>query len=130
MNSINIDGAVCAELIGSSTASAEGISALGNSPILKLCRLLIAADIDPGRPLHAYRHNMLCLTVRSIGEGAWLAVDESRTTFARWKAFPHAAVSSGIAPFQRAATTPPVKPPIAPMPATAVAINGRGRHER
>ena len=90
--------AVSAELIGSNTASAACITARGSSPVLQLCRMLIAAGIDPSRPLHAYRGNMRCLIVRSIGEGAKLTVDESRTAFARWKAFPHAAVSSGIAP--------------------------------
>jgi hypothetical protein len=95
--------AVSAELIGSDTASAASITARGAAPVLQLCRLLVAAGIDPGRPLHAYRHNnVLCLIVCSIGEGAKLTVDESRTAFARWKAFPHAAVSPRSAPFERA----------------------------
>jgi hypothetical protein len=103
--------AVSAELIGSETAVATGITARGPSPVLELCRLLVAADIDPGRPLHAYRGNVLCLIVRSIGAGAALTVKERPfgPTFERWTPFP----------------TPLVKPPIAPMPATAVAVASR-----
>jgi hypothetical protein len=43
-----------------------------------MCRKLIEAGYDPDRPLHAYRGDVLCLKVRSIGEGAKLTVDESR----------------------------------------------------
>ena len=39
------------------------------------------------------RGAVLCLRIRSIGEGAALTVDERRTAFVRWKPFPHAAVS-------------------------------------
>jgi hypothetical protein len=107
--------AIPAELIGSDTASAVDIIARGNSPVLQLCRSLLAAGIDPDRPLHAYRRNVLCLIVCSIGAGAALTVKERPfgPTFERWTAFP----------------TPPVKPPVAPMPALAVAINARGRHD-
>ena len=34
----------------------------------------MAAGHDPRRPLHAYRGNVLALRVRSIGEGAELAI--------------------------------------------------------
>jgi hypothetical protein len=94
---------VSAELIGSDTASAMGLTVRAAAPMLMLCRKLIEASIDPGRPLIAYRGNLLSLRVSSIGTAARLTVDETRTGFARWKAFPHAAVSSGIAPSQLAA---------------------------
>jgi len=108
--------AVSAELIGSDTASAMGLTVRAAAPMLMLCRKLIEAGIDPGRPLHAYRRNVLCLIVRSISAGAALTVKERPfgPTFERWTPFP----------------TPPVKPPVAPMPASAVAINARGRHDR
>jgi hypothetical protein len=61
-----------AELIGSDTCIALGIRATGDSPILKLCRLLIKAGHDPDSPLHVYRGATLALTVSSIGEGAAL----------------------------------------------------------
>ena len=44
------------------------------SPVLAMCRALVAAGYDPTTPLHAYRGATLCLAVRSIGEGARLAV--------------------------------------------------------
>jgi hypothetical protein len=39
-----------------------------------MCRKLIAAGHDPATPLEAYRGPILCLRVRSIGEGAKLTV--------------------------------------------------------
>lgn len=72
---------VRAELIGSDRATAAGITAHGQAPVLALCRQLVAADIDPDRPLNAYRGDMLALRVRSIGEGARLTVrDDNRGT--------------------------------------------------
>jgi hypothetical protein len=77
---------VRAEIIHSGQCSAENITARGPAPILKLCRLLIKAGFDPGRPLHAYRGDVLSLRVRSIGEGAGLTVKERPfgPTFERW----------------------------------------------
>ena len=56
-------------------ASALGITATAAAPVLALCRKLVAAGFDPNTPLEAYRdRNLLALKVRSIGEGARLAV--------------------------------------------------------
>lgn len=56
-------------------ASALGITASASAPVLALCRKLVAAGFDPNTPLEAYRNrNTLALKVRSIGEGARLAV--------------------------------------------------------
>jgi hypothetical protein len=97
--------AIRAEIIGDDTCAAESITARGSAPVLKLCRLLAAADHDPNQPLHAYRGGMLCIIVRTIAEGAALSVDEHNgTRFAKWKPFSRSAVSSRIAPRQRAAT--------------------------
>lgn len=63
-----------AQIINSGEASAKGVTARGPSPVLALCRKLVEAGFDPGRPLHAYRDDMLALRVRSIGEGARLTV--------------------------------------------------------
>jgi hypothetical protein len=49
------------------------------SPVLGMCRKLVAAGYDPATPLHAYRGATLCLTVRSIGAAAKLEV--SGTSF-------------------------------------------------
>jgi hypothetical protein len=70
--------AIRAELIGSNACSALGITARGHAPLLALCQLLIEAGHDPNRPLLAYRGDTLCLRVRSIVEGAALAVEDNR----------------------------------------------------
>jgi hypothetical protein len=96
-----------AEIVGADQCHAEGHRVRGAAPVLAICRKLIAAGLDAGRPLHAYRGNTLCLVVRSIGRGAELVIDERRMAFARWRALSCAEVSSRIAPFERAATTLP-----------------------
>jgi hypothetical protein len=70
--------AIKAELAGSRTCSALGVSVTASAPVLELCYLLVQAGIDPDTPLEAYRGEMLCLTVRSIGEGARITVEDSR----------------------------------------------------
>jgi hypothetical protein len=66
-----------AEIVGSSEASAEGITVSGRyAPVLALCRALLEAGYDPDSPLEAYRGNTLCLRVRSIGDGARLRASE------------------------------------------------------
>ena len=75
--------AIKAELSGSSTASAYGIVARTGSPVLELCRRLVAGGVDPTTPLEAYRGKMLCLKVRSIGEAAALEVNSAGTRFIR-----------------------------------------------
>jgi hypothetical protein len=96
-----------AEIIGSNKCEAEGCIGCGAAPVLALCRKLIAAGFDPNRALHAYRGEILCIIVRTIGEAAELTVDEHNGTgFAKWKAFSRSAVSSRIAPFEPAATSP------------------------
>ena len=111
-----------AELTGSATATALGISARSNSPILTLCRLLIRAGHNPSARLEAHRGSTLCLRVCSIGGGARLTVKEpngkadplsymprtgwrptpvelkapdgGRAHFAKWTAFPSSPVAS------------------------------------
>lgn len=70
-----------AELHGSDTCTAEGHTARGHAPVLALCRRLVDAGIDPGRPLHAYRGDTLCLTIDSIGKAARLEVNSKGTGF-------------------------------------------------
>jgi hypothetical protein len=66
--------AIRALLIGSSRCDAAGFTVRGRAPVTKLCRILLEAGYDPGRPLHAYRGDVLSLRVRTIGEGARLTV--------------------------------------------------------
>jgi len=75
----HIAKAICAELIGSNQAGAAEIVATGHAPVLKLCRALLEAGHDPALPLEVYRGTILCLRVRSIGEGAALTVEDSAT---------------------------------------------------
>jgi hypothetical protein len=66
--------AIRGSLIGSNRCDAEGYTARGSAPVFKLCRVLLKAGYDPGRPLHAYRGEVHCLAVGTIGEGARLTV--------------------------------------------------------
>jgi hypothetical protein len=90
---------LCAELVGSDTCTAGGLTVQGNAPILAMCRRLTEAGVDPARPLHAYRGATLCLTVRSIGEAAGLDVGGDGTGFvkhhARVRAAPPIAPRAG-----------------------------------
>src|SRR5262245_193871 len=72
-----------AELRSSSQASANGIVATGNTPVLALCRKLVSAGFDPRTPLEAYRRETLCLKVRSIGEAASLDIGSKGLGFVR-----------------------------------------------
>lgn len=72
-----------AALIGSDRCVAGGISVCAAAPALALCRKLVSAGHDPRRPLHAYRGNVLALRVRSIGEGAQLAIAGDGVGFRR-----------------------------------------------
>jgi hypothetical protein len=70
-----------AELIGSDTCTAVGITARSHAPALALCRQLLAAGLDPDQALEVYRNGTLSLRIRSIGEGARLTVkDDNRGT--------------------------------------------------
>ena len=65
---------VRAELIGDDTCTAQGITSRGYSPILDLCRELLAAGADPLSQLDAYRDGILALHIDSIGQAARLTV--------------------------------------------------------
>jgi hypothetical protein len=70
-----------AELIGSDKCTAAGITARATSPVLAMCRRLIAAGYDPDAALHAYRNDTLCLRIRSIGAAARLEINSGGTGF-------------------------------------------------
>ena len=72
-----------AEVTGSDTATALGITAKAPAAVLALCRALVDADYDPATPLNAYRGDMLCLRVRSIGEAADLEINGGGTGLIR-----------------------------------------------
>src|SRR5262245_3885292 len=93
----NFGQAIRAELIGSNACSALGITARGHAPVLSLCQLLIEGGHDPKRALLAYRGDTLCLLVRSIVEGAALAVENDRRGTPRFRR--RRALSDGAAPY-------------------------------
>jgi hypothetical protein len=73
--------ALYAELTGSDTCTAGGITARSHAPALALCRQLLAAGLDPDAAMEVYRGATLALRIRSIGEGAQLTVkDDNRGT--------------------------------------------------
>jgi hypothetical protein len=72
-----------AELIGADTATAAAVTVHSASPVLVLCRKLIASGVDPAKPLHVFRGGTLVLTVRSIGLGARLRVGSHGVGFER-----------------------------------------------
>jgi hypothetical protein len=96
-----------AEIVGADQCHAEGHRVRGAAPVLAICRKLIAAGLNPDRPLHAYRNTNLCLVIRCIGEAAQFVVDKRRMALAHWKPLSCAEVSPRIAPFEPAASSTP-----------------------
>jgi Fe2+ transport system protein FeoA len=96
---------IVAELSGSDTATAVGLTTRAHAPVLALCRRLLAAGFDPNTPLKVYRRSVLCLHIRSLGEAAALEVRPSGTgapTFVRRetvRAGPPVAFQQPPAPF-------------------------------
>jgi hypothetical protein len=75
-----------------------GFVATSGTPVLALCRILLAAGFDPATPLECYRNEALTLYVLSIGQAARLTVQDNRLgrpVFARWR---DRAASDGAAP--------------------------------
>ena len=64
--------AIRAELTGSDTCTAAGLTVRASAPALAMCRELLAAGLDPDRALDVYRNGVLALRIRSIGEAAKL----------------------------------------------------------
>ena len=62
-------------------ATCGDIDVKAYAPVLAMCRALVAAGRDPMEPLEAYRGDVLCLKVRSIGEGAKLAIKRNGVGF-------------------------------------------------
>ena len=87
--------AIRAELRGDNICDSCGITVRSSIPVLALCRKLVQAGHDPATPLEAYRGDVLCLRVRSIGDGARLEISGEGTGF-RQRRQPDAAPS--IAP--------------------------------
>jgi hypothetical protein len=65
------------ELTSTGACTAANITARSHTPVLALCRKMIAAGIDPATELQVFRGDTLALTIRNIGEAAKLTVRES-----------------------------------------------------
>jgi hypothetical protein len=70
---------VRAELSGSDRCTALGLDVGAVAPVPALCRLLVEAGYAPTLRLEAYRGDVLCLSVRSIGEVAGLEINARGT---------------------------------------------------
>lgn len=99
-------GAVRAELSGSDTCTALGITVKTPAPVLELSKALIKCGIDPATPLDAYRGKILCLKVRSIGEAARL---RTATHGVGFEPLPECTSAPPIAKRRRALTPPATK---------------------
>jgi hypothetical protein len=83
-----------AELIGDDTCIAAGRTVRAATPVLALCRELLASGLDPDQAVEVYRGATLALRVRSIVEAAKLQIDGRGSGFKSIK-------SVGIAPSVR-----------------------------
>jgi hypothetical protein len=90
---------IVGELTGDDVASACGITVYSSSPVLGLCRSLIAASLSPDQSMVVFRRGVVALRVRSLQAGAALTVaepDRGRPHFAKWKPWPSSAVASSV----------------------------------
>jgi hypothetical protein len=72
---------IIAFISGTDTAAAKGVTVNSTTPVLELCRALVAAGHDPRSPLRAYRGDTLALIVTAIGTAARLEVSQRGTGF-------------------------------------------------
>ncbi len=72
---------IYADLSNDDVCEALGITIKSPSPLLDLCRALVEAGCDPSTPLEAYRGDVLCLRIRSIGEAAKLEIGSDGVGF-------------------------------------------------
>jgi hypothetical protein len=71
---------VICQIINSDRCEVYGLVVKHNAPVLAMCRRLIEVGYDPDRPLEAYRREVLCLRISSIGYGAKFTVKEKQGT--------------------------------------------------
>jgi hypothetical protein len=57
-------------------AKVGDIVARGRTPVLNLCRALVAAGADPAARLEVHRGTVLTIVVKTIGIGAQLTIKE------------------------------------------------------
>jgi hypothetical protein len=74
---------ILAELSGADTCSTANITATSTTPVLALCRQLLAQGLDPDRAMEVWRGGTLALHIRSIGEAAGLKINGHGSGFRR-----------------------------------------------
>jgi hypothetical protein len=94
----SIQTAIRAELSGSNTCTAAGVTVVDHAPVFALCRALLTGGQNPNRPLLAYRGEVFCLRVRSIGEGARLTIEDNRRGRPRLRRWRDRGKGRGAAP--------------------------------
>src|SRR5215472_11770084 len=87
--------------IGSDCCSALGMTARSPAPVLALCRRLVEAGHDSATPLEAWRGDVLCLRIRSIGEAAQLTIEDDQRGRPRLRRWRNRARRYGAAPLAR-----------------------------
>ena len=97
-------GSLRAELTGSDTCTAAGLTVHARAPVLTMCREMLAAGLDPDRALDVYRNDVLALRIRAIGEAAKLTVEECRDGVPRFR--PYRPYPSAGSPPMRQTETP------------------------
>jgi hypothetical protein len=70
-----------AEHLEANTCTGAGITARSTSPVLALCRQLLAAGLDPDQAMEVFRGATLALRIRAIGEAAGLEINSEGTGF-------------------------------------------------
>jgi hypothetical protein len=100
-----------AELIGGNTCTAAGLLVRGSSPVLALCRDLIAAGHDSAAPFDAWRGDVLAVRVASLAAGAQLTVEESAhgPVFRNFRKAPRSAVPAPRVAANEAPATHPAE---------------------
>ena len=67
--------------IDADICTSAGIAGRGTTPVLALCRQLLAAGLNPDQAMEVYRGATLALRIRSIGEAAGLEINSKGTGF-------------------------------------------------
>jgi hypothetical protein len=95
--------AIRAELLTYDSCCALGMTVRHPAPVLALCRLLVEAGHDPATPLEAWRGDVPCLRIRSIGAAARLRVSTHGGGFER---LPGSAGCTAASPVRENAAPP------------------------
>ena len=96
-----------ATLVGSNECTAKGFCVRAASPVLAMCRRLLAAGYHPALRLECFRDDMLALSIASIGQGARLEVNNRGSGFA---------ASRGVRAAPPVRKSNSVRPRVSPVP--------------